>query len=165
MYIFYFQYHRCSQTVGRMLINAPSAVTRRAKLLIGEPFTCDCVVKAWRFDRIKKSTRKTYAAIWRQVNATRFMLVGKTKLPKDMGDNTFLIPYPIRVRKGDIIGIHADGLEGDGTTGIGYQRDCPSGVLISPFVSDDGWMNNFVLDVGSDSPNNQCISLSAICTV
>ena len=165
MDIFYFQYHRCSQTVGSMLISAPNAVARRAKLLIGEPFTCDCVVKAWRFNRIKEATRKTYAAIWRQVNTTGFVLVGKTTLPMDMGDNTFIGPHPIRVQKGDIIGIHAVDAEGEGTTGIGYQRDCPTGVVISPLVLDDGWMDNFFIDVGSDSPNNQCISLSAICTI
>ena len=92
------------------------------------------------------------------------MLVGKTTLPMDMGENIFMSPTPIRVRKGDIIGIHVDD-QGEVTTGIGMRSDCLEGNILSPEVSamDNGWMNNFVLDVSTAVSVDQCVSLSAIC--
>ena len=147
-----------------MQVNVTTAVARRAKLMVNKPFTCDCTVKAWRFDRIEEATRITYGAIWRQINTTHFMLIGKTALPMEMGVNIFMSPTPIRVQKGDIVGIHVD-KQGRGTSGIGKLHNCLTTDVLSPKVSDNGWMNNFVLDVGSDLIiDNQCVSLSAICT-
>ena len=92
------------------------------------------------------------------------MLIGKTAFPMDMGVNIFMSPTPIRVQKGDIVGIHVD-KQGRGTSGIGKLQNCLATDVLSPKALDNGWMDNFVLDVGSDLIiDHQCVSLSAICT-
>ena len=45
------------------------------------------------------------------------------------------------------------------------RSGCLEGNILSPEVSamDNGWMNNFVLDVSTAVSVDQCVSLSAIC--
>ena len=96
------------------------------------------------------------------------MLVGKTALPIDLGYHTFKCQTPIRVEKGDLLGIHVD-VDGGGNSCISHCRNqyCPNTVMGRSRVielSDNGWTNGFILDMSSAKTQKRVISLKAYCT-
>ena len=95
------------------------------------------------------------------------MLVGKTALPMDIGNNTYTCPTPLLAAKGDLIGIHVD-LRGSGHSCIskclwdGCSAVQKRQVLAMP-VKDNGWPIGFQLDMSFTNVSIHAYSLKAYC--
>ena len=113
----------CPLYVGREPTSLPRLGDNKAGLMLNNRFTCEGYVTELRYFSGNPVARG-YVGIWRQTADDEFIMKHQVELPPaPIGIHSILLPEPIRVDRGDFLGVH-------------YDRDVPQGVVVNSIPED-----------------------------
>ena len=113
----------CPKYIGR----EPGSLSRlgdnRAGLMLNNRFTCEGFIKEIQYFRGDPEPT-AYVGIWRQISNDEFILKHEIVLPADViGIHTIMPQVPIRVDRGDFLGVHYDEAQPQGVIVYSIPED------------------------------------------
>lgn len=119
----------CQTRIGQPVRQLPRLGANWANLMLNNIFTCNGNLTELIYFR-GSDTGSAFVGIWTQIDEHVFILKSKVELPQgEAGLTSYVLPRPLAVKRGDLIGIH-------------YSRYQPSGIIYNTLISDNAVSEN-----------------------